>query len=88
MVQIRVEKNRIEREKKEKNPQSQTLAKMRHLGTYLGLPMPDPTSSEYGFVAARTARDRPSQIDGCNTPNNNNRFRGITTLEDNNKTKQ
>jgi hypothetical protein len=48
MVWIRVEKNRIEREKKEKNPQSQTLAKIRHPRTYLGLPMLDPTSSESG----------------------------------------
>jgi hypothetical protein len=48
MVWIRVEKNRIEREKKEKNHQSQTLAKMRHPGTYLSLSMSDPTSSESG----------------------------------------
>jgi hypothetical protein len=46
MVRIWVEKNRIERGKG-KYPQSQTLAKMRHLRTYLGLPMPDPTSSEF-----------------------------------------
>jgi hypothetical protein len=36
------------KEKKEKNPQSQTLAKMRHPGTYLGLSMLDLTSSEFG----------------------------------------
>jgi hypothetical protein len=47
MVRVWVEKNQIKREKG-KNPQFQTLAKMRHPGTYLGLPMPDPTLSEPG----------------------------------------
>jgi hypothetical protein len=38
----------LNQKRKGKESTIQTLAKMRHPGTYLGLPMPDPTSSEFG----------------------------------------
>jgi hypothetical protein len=47
MVRIKVEKNRIEREKEKESP-IPNHSKVQHRGTYLGLPMPDLTSSESG----------------------------------------